>query len=326
MLNQQEDSFSLGTKVKESEAFMFRKVIIALLLIFLALPVSSSAMGSFSAQKEDNSKKCKTIYPVVFAHGFAAKEGMLGFLDYFYKVEEAIVAEGGITFTPTINAMDNVENKAKDFKKQVEDFMLLTNSKKVNIIGHSHGGIYTRYAITMLGMEDVVASHTSIDAPQRGSSGPDMVLEMFPGASANIVGDIVDVIYGNILGDNNPNSEDNCREMTTDYMQNEFNPVVVDSPKVYYQSYAGVIKYISPSNSWATILWPAIGLREGANDGAVSEFSANWGNYRGRLTGAWWSNGVDHIKVVGQPFGITPGFDAPEFYTDVVRELVTTGY
>ncbi|MCP3922932.1 MAG: alpha/beta hydrolase [Desulfobacterales bacterium] len=315
---------------------MFRKVIIALVLILLALPVSSSAMGSFTAQKEDNSKKCKTIYPVVFAHGFGFKEGMLGFLDYFYKVEEAIVAEGGVTFTPTINAMDNVENKAKSFKEQVEKFMLLTGAEKVNIIGHSHGGIYTRYAITMLGMEDVVASHTSIDAPQRGSSGPDMVLEMCQavnnitgsanGTTENIVGDIVDAIYGNILGDNNPNSEQNCVELSTDYMQNEFNPVVTDSPKVYYQSYAGVIKYISPSNSWAMLLWPAIGLREGANDGAVSEFSAKWGNYRGKLKGAWWSNGVDHIKVVGQPFGITPGFDAPEFYTDVVRELVTTGY
>lgn len=316
---------------------MFRKVLTSLLLLFLVLPVDLSAgFFSFLSGWDDNQVKCETKYPVVFAHGFAAKEGLLGFLDYFYGVEEAIKAEGAITFTPTINAMDTVENKAKSFKKQVEDFILLTGAEKVNIIGHSHGGVYTRYAITMLGMDKVVASLTTIDSPQRGSSGPDIVLEMCEavnnitgssdGTTENILGGFLDVIYGNILGDNNPQSVQNCVQMSTDYMENTFNPVVQDVPGVYYQSYAGVIKYLSLSNSWATILWPAIGLREGANDGCVSEYSARWGNYRGKLKGSWWSNGVDHIKVIGQPFGITPGFDAPEFYTDVVRELKTKGY
>lgn len=308
---------------------MFKRFCCAMLFVVFIMPSVASAWWGAS-------DRCETTYPIVFAHGFAAKEGMLGFLDYFYNVEEAIEAEGGTTFTPTINAMDNIENKAISFKNQVEEYMLLTGAEKVNIIGHSHGGIYTRYAITMLGMADKVASLTTIDSVHRGSSGPDIVLEMCDavntitfsedGTTENIVGDVIDVIYGNILGDENPNSEDNCVEMSTTYMEEIFNPIVIDSPDVYYQSYAGVIKYISPSNSWATLLWPAIGLREGANDGCVSAYSAEWGNYRGKLKGAWWGNGVDHIKVIGQPFGITPGFDAPSFYAGVVEELKDSGF
>ncbi len=313
---------------------MFRRFFIGLLLVMFLLPASASAWWFFSTTS--SAEECLTKYPVVFAHGFAVSEGMLGFLDYFYEVEEAIEAEGGTTFTPVVNAFDSHENKAKSFKRQVEDYMLLTGVEKVNIIGHSHGGVYTRYAITMLGMADKVASLTTVDSVHRGSSGPDIVLEICDavntitfspdGTAENFVGDIIDLIYGNILGDNNPNSKLNCIEMSTDYMEEVFNPVVTDSSDIYYQSYAGVIKYISPSNSWATLLWPAIGLREGANDGCVSAYSAEWGNYRGKLKGSWWGNGVDHIKVIGQPFGITPGFDAPSFYVDVVRELKTSGF
>lgn len=281
-------------------------------------------------------ESCKTLYPVVFAHGFAAKEGMLGFMDYFYGVEEAVAGEGAAYLTTRVNAMDTIEGKAKAFQAQVEDFMLLTGAKKVNIIGHSHGGVYPRYAITMLGMADKVASLTTIDSVHRGSSGPDIVLEMCaaangitgadPGTTENIVGTVLDTVYANILGDENPHSERNCIEMSTDYMENTFNPVVKDMPGIYYQSYAGVIRFISPSNAWAAVLWPAIGLREGANDGCVSAYSAKWGNYRGKLKGAWWGNGVDHIKVIGQPFGVTPGFDAPSFYVGVVQDLKKRGF
>lgn len=306
---------------------MFRKTI----FIFMAMIfILSGSVNAFSSKKD-----CETLYPVVFAHGFAAKEGMAGFLDYFYNVEEAIEAKGGKTFTTTVNAMDGIASKAESFKNQVEEFMALTGAKKINIIGHSHGGVYPRYAISKLGLADKVASLTTIDSVHRGSSGPDIVLEMCeaanavtgsePGTTEEIVGNILDMIYGNILDDKNPQSKQNCIEMSTDYMEDKFNPIVKNAPGVYYQSYAGVIKFITPTNSWATILWPAIYLREGANDGCVSEYSAKWGNYRGKLKGAFWGNGVDHIKVIGQPFGVTPGFDAPSFYVGVVKDLKNRG-
>lgn len=306
---------------------MIKRMLFVLLSVLFFLPASVIAGGT---------GECATKYPIVFAHGFAVQEGMLGILDYFYGVEGAVIARGGETFTTTVNSMDSTENKAKLFAKQVREYVEANGLEKVNIIGHSHGGVYPRYAISLLGLDDVVASFTTIDAPHRGSSGPDMVLEMCraadwvlgsdPKTVETIVGNTITKIYGNFLGDDNPHALENCYAMTTDYMVNEFNPKVVDNPNIYYQSYAGIIKFISPSNSWATVLWPAIGLREGANDGCVSVWSAKWGNYRGRVTGAWWSNGVDHMRIIGHPFGVTPGFDAPAFYVDIVKDLKQRGY
>ena len=64
---------------------------------------------------------------------------------------------------------------------------------------------------------------------------------------------------------------------------------------------------------------------EGDNDGLVSVSSARWGNFRGVEDAAWWSPGCDHLNIVGMFFGITPGFDAPDFYIDIVSELKDRG-
>ena len=41
---------------------------------------------------------------------------------------------------------------------------------------------------------------------------------------------------------------------------------------------------------------------------------------------AWYSPGCDHLNMVGHLFGATPGFDAPEFFVDIVRALKDTLY
>jgi len=302
-----------------------------LVFITILLCLSTSLFAGSRAKQF----KCDTRYPIVLAHGFAANPGMLGIIDYWYDVEEKLRAEGATVYTTKVNSMDSTVNKAIEFRKQVLQILIISGAEKVNIIGHSHGGIYARYAISNLGLggdsdlniKSKVATLTSVDSPHRGSSGPDIVVELCNGpAGEKILGDVLDLIYGNLLGDSNPNSAQNCYDMQTDYMKNIFNKETLDVPEVYYQSWTGRIKYISVSNIWAALLWPAIAMREGANDGAVSVYSAKWGNFRGVLTGAWWSNGVDHIKVIGQPFGITPGFDAPGFYVDVVKDLKKRNY
>ena len=145
-----------------------------------------------------------------------------------------------------------------------------------------------------------------------------------PGEKA--LGAILDFIYANIIGDDNPNSAQNCYDMQTAYIINIFNPNTPNVPGVYYQSWTGKIRYISPLNIWAAVLWPLIGAREGDNDGCVSVTSGKWGVFKGVLSGAWWCDGVDHIKVINHPFGITPGFDAKGFYVGIVEELKDKGF
>ncbi|MDA3894578.1 MAG: hypothetical protein PF482_00370 [Desulfobacteraceae bacterium] len=99
----------------------------------------------------------------------------------------------------------------------------------------------------------------------------------------------------------------------------------LDVPGVHYQSWAAKIK-VAPNVIALAPTWIALLATEGPNDGLVSVNSAKWGNFRGVEDAAWWSPGCDHYNIVDQVFGITPGFDAPDFYVDIVEDLKNRGY
>lgn len=288
-----------------------------LFLALLVLPVSGFASGSGDS--------CATKYPVVLAHGMGASAEILGIVDYWWGIEEAIEGEGGDVYITSVNGMDGTAAKAASFKEQYLQILAVTGKSKANIIGHSHGTLYTRYAISNLGLENNVASYTGIAGPHRGSAIADMVMYGIPDSLKPAVAGSLDFIYAYLFGDTNPNTLQNGWDLTTDYMKNVFNPNTPDKPGVYYQSWAAKAKTSCPSvilePTWLIML-----AKEGANDGLVSVESAKWGNFRGVQDAAWYSPGCDHLNIVGQFFGVTPGFSAPEFYVGVVSDLKNRGY
>jgi len=208
-------------------------------------------------------------------------------------------------------------------------FALFQAEIKFNIIGHSHGTIYTREAITNIGLAPHVVSHTSLCGPHRGSVVADFIMEETPSVLRNALGSSLDFLYSLILGDDDPDSLDNGWDITRSHMTETFNPQTENIPGIYYQSWAAKAKISCPNillePSWLLILaMEDPGHRE--NDGLVSVYSANWGNFRGIEDAAWYSPGVDHFNMVGHFFGITPGFDAPEFFVDVVEDLKGRGF
>jgi len=341
-----------------------------------------------------DSSKCAGKYPVVLAHGMGGCENMLGFFDYWYGVEEALEEEGAVVHTVKINCLDGTENKAKQLRDQVMEFLASLEGRedidnsKIHYIGHSHGTIYGRYAISLLSavkrtaeqvqsdqentlaahenscidydaeyvgekgnaydfeyagrqhensvkpFSDYVATYTSISGVHRGSPGPDIVLEMcqladrvfsLPGGKGEIsMGKFMDFIYGKVFKEDLPGASaaKNCYDLSTDFMQNVFNKACTNVDGIYYQSYTSHIKRMAPGHLLFAVLWPAIYSREGANDGCVSLTSAAWGEKVTHLNGAWWAAGVDHLNIVGNFFGFTPGYDAPSTFVDIVEELI----
>ncbi len=296
---------------------MKAKFIVFILSALFVLPVSLFASGS--------SSKCDTKYPVVLAHGFAFQAKIFGVIDYFWGIKNELEDEGADVYITSVNGMDSTANKAVSFKRQYLEILAISGKPKANIIGHSHGSLYSRYAITNLGLVSKVASHTSICGPHRGSSVADWVFKMVPQGSWSVVGDISDFIYTFVFGDKNPNSLQNGIELTRPFMNNTFNPNTPNVSGLYYQSYAGKVKYLANSLV-LQIPWLIAKSYEGDNDGLVSVTSAQWGNFRGVISGAWWSGGVDHAGMINHLFGITPGFDAPQFYVNTVADLKGRGY
>ncbi|MBS3757620.1 MAG: alpha/beta hydrolase [Desulfobacterales bacterium] len=296
-----------------------RKILGTLLALIFLSPFTVFAGGS--------SDSCNTQYPIVLAHGMGATTEILGIVDYWWGIEEALEDEGAEVYTTSVNAMDSTYNKAKDFDRQYCQILIESGASKANIIGHSHGTIYTRYAITNLGLawEEKVASYTSLAGPHQGSSIADLIMYNLDEDLIDALGDSLDFVYSFVFGDDDPNSVQNGHDLCTDYMTQLFNPYTPNSPNVYYQSWAAKAKTSCPSvilePTWLIML-----VEEGANDGLVGVESAKWGEFQGVEDAAWYSPGCDHLNMVGHLFGITPGFDAPEFFVDIVSGLKNKGF
>jgi triacylglycerol lipase len=105
----------------------------------------------------------------------------------------------------------------------------------------------------------------------------------------------------------------------------QFNEEVLDSKKIYYQSYAGHVNKEYPNIMWKTIAY-IIREYEGKNDGMVGIESAKWGNFRGIIQSEA-APSVSHGDMIGlaQFFGNSK-FNARQFLADIVHDLKERKY
>jgi triacylglycerol lipase len=299
---------------------MKKKFILSVFTLFLIAGLSPVSMAAGT-----NPLTCDTRYPIVLAHGMGVSAEVLGIIDVWWGIQEALEDEGAVVFKTSVNGMDSTADKAADFKQQVMEILAVTGAEKINIIGHSHGTLYTRYAISNLGLAPYVASYTSLGGPHRGSAIADLIMYEIPDWLLDAGGEVIDFVYAFVFGDTDPDVLQNGSDLCTDFMTEVFNPNTPDVPGIYYQSWAFKVKTMPP-NIIMEPTWLALLAIEGANDGMVSVNSAKWGNFRGVEDAAWYSSGCDHLNTVGHLFGYTPGFDAPQFFVDVVADLKTRNF
>jgi triacylglycerol lipase len=108
----------------------------------------------------------KTKNPIVLAHGMAGFDSLFGVLDYFYGVESTLRDAGGEVFITHVPQFNSSEARGEALLDQVENIAAQTG-KKVNLIGHSHGGFDVRYVAAV--RPDLVASVTTIGSPHKGA-------------------------------------------------------------------------------------------------------------------------------------------------------------
>lgn len=296
---------------------MIKRFMLLLLIAVFAAPAVVYAGGDSSA--------CATRYPVVLSHGMGAQAEILGIIDYWGSIPDELEDNGADVYITSVNAMDSTASKAAQWRAQILQILAITGKAKINLIGHSHGTLYSRYAISNLGMASKVASHTSIAGPHRGSVIADMIMGVIPNVMEPLVGDLIDIVMSFVMGDVNGNTVANGYDLVRSNMINVFNPNTPNASGVYYQSYAYKIKNITGAGMLG-ITWLAMLPFEGDNDGLVSINSAKWGNYRGEIEGSWWAGGVNHLAAVGLLSLPTPGYDAPEFFVSLVADLKDRGY
>ncbi len=100
-------------------------------------------------------------------HGIVLKDGRI--IKAFGKIGKKLKEQGYCVYIGKHDGFGTVENNAEQLKTQIQDILARENVEKVNLIAHSKGGLDCKYLIRELGMEDSVASLTTLCTPHKGS-------------------------------------------------------------------------------------------------------------------------------------------------------------
>ena len=266
---------------------------------------------------------CETKYPILLVHGTGFRDRK--YLNYWGRIPKALEEHGAKIYYGHQDCWGSIETNGATLKRNLEEILIKTQCGKVNIIAHSKGGLDTRYLISSLGMEQCVASLTTMATPHHGSKTIDLLCKLPKWVFWAAAG--VTNLFFCILGDENPDFYTASHQFSTEYMKifNRENP---DAPAVYYQSYTAVM---ASSLSDLFMLLPNLFVRlvEGENDGLVTPTSAAWTNFRGVLRGST-RRGISHADEVDiRRMNFTQKKDDASdircFYINLVAELKAMG-
>jgi triacylglycerol esterase/lipase EstA (alpha/beta hydrolase family) len=157
----------------------------------------------------------RTTYPVVFAHGMAGFNNILGY-DYWGDDYGTFVGDpcdelfevycnedidsGQKAYVAQVQAFQTSEVRGLDLANDVEGFMATAGASYVNLVGHSQGGIDIRKAARVLRERKgytAVKVAISVSSPHRGSPVAKYILNRGPGVTSVI--DALARYYGNII-------------------------------------------------------------------------------------------------------------------------------
>jgi triacylglycerol lipase len=306
------------------------------------------APGATPATPAPDPAKLGAPYPIVLMHGMSGfgqlTVGPVG-ITYFDGVVEDLTKHGESVFVTVVPPYDTSEARAAALATQIDDILKRTGKAKVNLVGHSQGGMDARIITSAqgLGYGDRVASVTTIATPHHGSKVADAVL----GLLQYLPADVVDSVTGDFLKlvektafelQSDAHLRQQVVEISEHYMSTVFNPKYKDAVGVLYMSYAGRTnlrtgigvcddgKYdndpLSVDVTQAALAPLAIFLEEGrlkVNDGLVTVESAKWGTFQQCVP-------ADHLKEVGQLAPVASSFDHLRLFRDIVARVRLAGY
>ena len=121
-----------------------------------------------------------TQYPIVLVTGLSGSPTGFGGNPYWYGVQSDLESHGAAVFVPDISSFQSDEGpngRGEQLVAYIQQIVVQTGAPKVNLIGHSQGGLTSRYAAAVA--PDLVASVTTIGTPHRGSQVGDFVEGVF---------------------------------------------------------------------------------------------------------------------------------------------------
>ncbi len=300
---------------------------------------SSGSTSSGGASSSSTGTAVTGPFPIVLAHGFFGFNDFAGagFVDYFWGVREDLEEIGEAeVFTPAVDPFNDSTTRGLQLLEAVEAVIEETGAEKVNIIGHSQGGLDARVVAHL--RPDLVASVTTVATPHGGTPIADYAL-LIPGGA--VIDVLVQLFGGPLWGeiDGNTSLIASMEQFSSDGIA-AFNEMYTDQPGIAYASIAGRSDNTLAASecasddappflaNWEGVVDPIDPLFAAAeaiidggigssipNDGLVRVDDAKWGTFLGCIP-------ADHVDEIGHLFGDGAGGDNPFDHRTFYRNLV----
>ena len=181
-------------------------------LVALGLLVSLPVYGQNQSGGQQQQTQEKSL-PVLLIHGYAEDAAV------WKKWEDMLKKDGIQFFTITFKYSDDkcgsAEQHAKELEKRVQDIKQQSGAQKVNIVGHSKGGLDARVFLDITDTKDV-ANLIMIGTPNAGSPAAQTsdvctpaIFDLRPGANATKAVMNPNTKYYTVAGDWMPSTRGN---------------------------------------------------------------------------------------------------------------------
>ncbi len=295
-------------------------VLIKILTVSLEECDFEKEKAELNASRKDE-RICDTKYPIMLVHGVFFRDSR--YLNYWGRIPAELEKNGARVYYGDHESAAPIARSAEELAVRIREVLKKSGSEKVNIIAHSKGGLDMRYAIAKCGMDDCVATLTTVNTPHRGCIFADRLLDNIP----DVVQRQVAARYNDAmkkLGDENPNFLDAVRDLTASACES-FNEEIKDSAKVLYRSIGSLQNEAAGGQFPLNLTYLLVEYFDGPNDGLVSCDSFPWGSDYDFVT-VDGRRGVSHGDMIDLNRTNLKGFDVREYYVQLVARLKQEGY
>jgi triacylglycerol lipase len=222
-------------------------------------------------------------YPVLLCHGYGGFSSLLSPAP-MHKPCMRLRSLGIHAFAPNIVPYATISTRAEQWARIIDLLQKKYGYEKLNVVAHSMGGLDMRYAISQLGMANSVTSLTTIATPHRGTSLAELVLNS-PDTIRDKLAEFVDWFGESIYPTTKSNAVAAVQQLTREYVNEEFNPKILDADGIHYFSYSAAVGKGTdePLHPIYRLQNQLIFQNEGINDSFVTDDSAKWGKHLGTL-------------------------------------------
>lgn len=273
-----------------------------------------------------------TAHPIVLIPGFLGFTKLVGAVEYFSGVADALESSGAHVYQVTVSQASDSVTRAEEIIPQLDALRTVSGETKFNLIGHSQGGLDARYIAAV--RPDLVASVTGVGTPNTGTPVASN-LSAFPLGLGTVGVQALSDFFKLLSGTNNPNDAQACLTFLSPASVMAFDALypaglpatacgqgepVVNG--IGYYSWGGVNWLTNPFDLLDPI-WILLGIEiPGLNDGLVPQCGSHLGTV---IRDDYPYNHIDEANMI---FGLIGIFapNAVELYRTHANRLKNAGY